>query len=93
MYGPGYGKTFGLAPDRTDGVLKTSSFFPAVVSIQNAIPKLGGPVPLPYTQVPWGLTVTPAIAAMWAGSKSPQQVASAFEQAALTARANPSSVG
>jgi len=93
MYGPGYGKTFGLAPDRTDGVLKTSSFFPAVVSIQNAIPKLGGPVPLAYTQVPWGLTVTPAIASMWAGSKSPQQVASAFEQAALTARANPSSVG
>lgn len=93
MYGPGYGKTFGLAPDRTDGVLKTSAFFPAVVSIQSAIPKLGGPVPLPYTQVPWGLTVTPAIASMWAGSKSPQQVAAAFEQAALAARANPESVG
>jgi hypothetical protein len=37
--------------------------------------------------------VTPAIASMWAGSKSPQQVASAFEQAALAARADPSSVG
>ena len=93
LYGPGFGKTFGLAPDRTDGVLKPSVFFPAVVSIQNAIPKLGGPVPLPYTQVPWGLTVTPAITAIWAGSKSPQQVANTFEQAALAARANPSSVG
>ena len=35
----------------------------------------------------------PAIASLWAGSKTPQQVASAFEQAALAARANPSSVG
>jgi raffinose/stachyose/melibiose transport system substrate-binding protein len=93
LYGPGFGKTFGLAPDRTDGVLKPSIFFPAIVSIQKAIPQLGGPIPLPYTQVPWGLTVTPAIASMWAGSKSPEQVANAFEQAALAARANPASVG
>lgn len=93
LYGPGFGKTFGLAPDRTDGVLQPSVFFPAVVSIENAIPTLGSLVPLPYTQVPWGLTVTPAIASMWAGSKTPEQVANTFEQAALAARANPSSVG